>query len=62
MNYKFKNNAREEFNFFLNKDGYLRLDITFEEEQLASFLLSKEELDGLIKSLKGMTVSARSIA
>ena len=58
MNYKFKNNAREEFNFFLNEDGKVRLDIKFEQELLASFLLSKEEVDNLLKKLKVMNQQA----
>ena len=54
MDYKFRNNAREEFNFFLNEENKPCLNINFGDELVAAFILSKEELNTLTKNLEDM--------
>lgn len=50
-NYTFTNNAKEQFNFFLNENDKLALNIRFDNELIAAFILSDEERDSLIRYL-----------
>lgn len=51
VEYKFKNNAGEEFMFFSDEENKPCLSIRFGKELLASFMLSKEESELVIKAL-----------
>jgi len=50
--YTFTNNAKEQFKFFLNEDDKLVLNIRFENELIAAFILSLKEREDLIKYLQ----------
>jgi hypothetical protein len=54
MEYKFINNAREEFIFFLDEENQPRLNINYENQLIAAYRLKKDELKKLRKVLKDM--------
>ncbi len=49
--YNFKNNAKEEFKFFLDEEDVLHLNIRFEKELIACFTLSDDETKELMEYL-----------
>lgn len=45
--FTFTNNAKEQFKFFINESGQIALNIRYEKELIACFILSDNELDNL---------------
>lgn len=50
--FTFRNNAGEEFKFFLNEYKEISLNIKYEKEIISAFILSKKEAKNLKKYLK----------
>jgi len=49
--YNFRNNAGEEFKFFLNEKSDIGLNIRFENKLIAAFTLDKKEVEELTNYL-----------
>lgn len=48
-NYTFTNNAKEEFKIFLDEENRFCLNIRFEGELIACFILGEKDLNDIVK-------------
>ena len=52
--WEIKNNAGEQFKFFIDEENRACFNVKFEKELLAGLIMSKKEFEGLINSLTEM--------